>query len=92
MVTPHTRVYLRFALRGSSWRCEFLPDGAGAPLPRTLTFADHRLDALGQPIEAAPHVGRFRCKPDPWTRRAIQRMQTRQTDHDAISKTASKRR
>jgi hypothetical protein len=33
------RVYLRFALRGSSWRCEFLPDGAGAPLPKVLTFA-----------------------------------------------------
>ena len=39
MASPRTRVYLRFSLRGSSWRCEFLPDGAGAPLPRTLTFA-----------------------------------------------------
>jgi hypothetical protein len=39
--------------------------------------ADHRLYALGQPIEAAPHVGRFSCQPDPWTRRAIQRLQTR---------------
>jgi hypothetical protein len=36
----YQRVYLRFALRGTSWRCEFLPDGAGAPLPRTLTFAN----------------------------------------------------
>jgi hypothetical protein len=38
MASPRTRVYLRFSLRGSSWRCEFLPDGAGSPLPRTLTF------------------------------------------------------
>jgi len=38
MAPPRTRVYLRFSLRGSSWQCEFLPDGAGAPLPRTLTF------------------------------------------------------
>jgi hypothetical protein len=34
------RVYLRFRFDGSSWRCEFLPDGAGAPLPKVLTFAD----------------------------------------------------
>jgi hypothetical protein len=35
----YQRVYLRFALRGTSWCCEFLPDGAGTPLPRILTFA-----------------------------------------------------
>jgi hypothetical protein len=35
----HQRVYLRYSLHGSSWRCEFLPDGAGAPLPRVLNFA-----------------------------------------------------
>jgi hypothetical protein len=39
MAPTSTRVYLRFALRGSSWRCEFMPDGAGAPLPKVLTFA-----------------------------------------------------
>jgi hypothetical protein len=36
----YTRVYLRFRLDGSSWRCEFLPDGAGSPLPRILRFSD----------------------------------------------------
>jgi hypothetical protein len=35
----YQRVYLRFALWGASWRCEFLPDGAGSPLPRVLTFS-----------------------------------------------------
>ena len=35
----YQRVYLRFALRGTSWRCEFLPDGSGSPLPRVLTFS-----------------------------------------------------
>lgn len=33
------RVYARYIRLGTSWRVEFLPDGAGAPLPRTLTFA-----------------------------------------------------
>jgi hypothetical protein len=35
-----TRVYLRFRRHGSAWKCEFLLDGAGAPLSRTLTFAN----------------------------------------------------
>jgi hypothetical protein len=36
----YTRVYLRFRRHGSAWKCEFLVDGSGAPLPRTLTFAN----------------------------------------------------
>ena len=35
-----TRVYLRFRPHGSAWKCEFLLDGAGAPLSRTLTLAN----------------------------------------------------
>jgi hypothetical protein len=35
----YQRVYLRFALRGTRWRCEFLPEGKDIPLPRVLTFS-----------------------------------------------------
>ncbi len=35
----YQRVYLRFALRGTRWRCEFLPEGKDKPLPRVLIFS-----------------------------------------------------
>jgi hypothetical protein len=33
------RIYLRYIRLGTSWRCEFLQDGASAPLPKILNFA-----------------------------------------------------
>jgi hypothetical protein len=55
-------------------------------------FANHRLHALRQTIEAAPHVGRFRSQPDPRPRCTVQQLETRQADQDSISRTDNNRR
>jgi hypothetical protein len=54
-------------------------------------FADHRLHALHQTIETAPHVCSLRRQPDPRAWRTIQRLQTRQTDHDSNARTDNNR-
>src|SRR5947209_18826550 len=57
---------------------------------RALTH--DRLHALGQPIEAATHVGGFRCQPDPWSDDTVEDRETRQADHSSCSSTVSSRR
>jgi hypothetical protein len=52
----YQRVYLRFALRGASWRCEFVPDGTG-PLPRVLTFSSaDKVRELAQRGDGLPNL------------------------------------